>query len=178
MVTTTAAAIPMKAFLLAPAGGSGALAPPNVKVGTGDSETSATTWPVWGVVGTAGNSLMGDGGCGGATRAGAGALAAPLPAAVELMPPVGAESNGLTPAVGEEVLGKVCGGLLNDDVAAGIGSAATSASASMSRTSDSFGSGLCATEAGAATHGLAAGTGFSGGAAGLILDPGTTGCGI
>src|SRR2546430_16881997 len=116
MVTTTAAAIPMKAFLLAPAGGSGALAPPNVKVGTGDSETSATTWPVWGVFATAENSLMGDGGCCGATRAGAGALAAPLPAAGELMSPGGAESNGVTPGGWEEGLGKGLGGALIADV--------------------------------------------------------------
>src|SRR6267378_3780695 len=140
----------MRAFLLPPAGDSGALAPPNVKVGAGDSETSATTWRVWGVFAATEDSPTGDAGCCGTIRAGAAALAAPVPAVVEVTPPVGAESKGLTPAVGEEVLGKGCGGvLLKDGGAAGIGNAATAASASMSRTSDSFGCGVCATGTGA-----------------------------
>src|SRR5205807_6941750 len=52
------------------------------------------------------------------------------------------------------------------------------ASASMSRTSDSFGCGVCATGTGAGVQGLAAWTGFSAGIAGFAMDAGTIGCGI
>ena len=183
--TTTAAATPIRAFLLPPSVDSGVLAPPNVKVGAGAEESG--TWPPAlpssTVFAAAADSLSGAG-CSnagsGATRAGAGALAAPVaPAGAPI--PVGGESKGLTPADGERVLGNGCGGaVLNAGGATGVavGTAGTSVSVSISRTS-SVGSGIFAVGAGLTVLAVAAWTGLgAAGAAGFVTGAGIVGRGF